>query len=195
MYSPTAGEIGRDTIGMDFLITALSYFEKFKECPPCRLLWQQGLVAVRIDRNAGRIIVMCREVWTQLHDLAYSSNARYRTVDVVPSSDDTEYARKVLRSFKDAVDGPHDWLGRVAVGNGHRPQSYWTVKQKSLIMTTTPPVVKLRPIITHSSHPMRSALKRVARALALIVVEARSVVLKHRPSHYPMWEMHQGITS
>ena len=66
------------------------------------------------------------------------------------------------------------------------------MKQKSLISSAAEPVVKLGPIVTHCRHPLRVALKRVARALAVLVTEARELVLQNRPHHLPMWQLHSG---
>ena len=54
-------------------------------------------------------------------------------------------------------------------------------------------VVKVRPIISHCAHPLRHALRRVARALAILVAEAREVVKQKLPSHLPIWQLHSGI--
>ena len=60
-------------------------------------------------------------------------------------------------------------------------------------MTVLELVLKIRPIVAHSRHPLRYVLKRVARALALLVIAARLMVIQKRASHFPMWEMHKGI--
>ena len=40
------------------------------------------------------------------------------------------------------------------------------------------PVVKVRPIVSHCRHPLGKALKRVARTLALLVSDARLMVME-----------------
>ena len=69
---------------------------------------------------------------------------------------------------------------------------YWAIQQKSLITGQDLPVAKVRPIVSHSVHPMRVGSKRVARALAVLVQEARQVVMEKWPSHLPMWQLHSG---
>ena len=44
----------------------------------------------------------------------------------------------------------------------------------------------------HSVHPVRIALRRVARAASVLVCEARALVLQRQPSHLPMWQLHSG---
>ena len=68
------------------------------------------------------------------------------------------------------------------------------VKQKSLISSVAVPVVKLRPIVTACWHPLRTSLRRVARALAVLVTDARKLVLQQHPNHLPMWQLHAGTT-
>ena len=75
--------------------------------------------------------------------------------------------------------------------NSSRPSDYFTVKQKSLLQQT-PQVIKMRPIISHFLHPCRSILRRVARALTILVSLATKVVRDTRDTHIPIWRMHQG---
>jgi len=90
-----------------------------------------------------------------------------------------------------ALGGSPQWAGRLHM-DGSRPWSYFTVKQKSLIHSVSKPVVKLRPIVSHAVHPLRTALRRVSRALALLVTDARKLVIEARSSHLPMWQLHSG---
>ena len=53
-------------------------------------------------------------------------------------------------------------------------------------------LVKLRPLVTHSVHPLRIGLGRLARAASILVCEARLMVMQRRPSHLPMWQLHAG---
>ena len=75
--------------------------------------------------------------------------------------------------------------------NSSRPSDYFTVKQKSLLQQT-PQVIKMRPIISHLLHPCRSILRKVARALTILVSLATKVVRDTRDTHIPIWRMHQG---
>ena len=149
-------------------------------------VWRGGLVIVRVDHSTGRILVMCHELWSYLQDQAFLENIRYVQVDLQLSADDETYSRTIRDSFSAAVPRSAMWFGRSPVGGSMRPQCYWTVKQKSLIFSVAEPVVKLRPIVTHCRYPLRVALKRVARALAVLVTKTRELVLQKRPCHLPM---------
>lgn len=174
-------------------LTALPPVFKQKELRAARQeVWRGGLVIVRIDRSPGRVVVMCRELWKALQGQAFLQNPRYVLTDLPLSADDVSYPRTLRDSFCAAVAGSASWVGRSPAGGSARPQCYWTVKQKSLISSVAEPLVKLRPIVTHCRHPLRIALKRVARALAVLVKEARELVLQKRPQHLPMWQLHSG---
>ena len=155
-------------------------------------IWDAGMIIVRIDRNPGRLIVLCRELWKETQKAAFLQNQRYAIVSAIPSVDDVNYARDVRDAFLSSVHGSEAWAGRTPSGQKMRPQSYWTIKQKSLIDSSAQPVVKIRPLVTHSVHPMRIALRRLARAASILVCEARQLVVARRPSHFPMWQMHAG---
>ena len=66
------------------------------------------------------------------------------------------------------------------------------VKQKSLISSVAVPVVKLRPIVMACWHPLRTSLRRIARALAVLVTDARKLLLQHQPNNLPLWQLHAG---
>ena len=109
-----------------------------------------------------------------------------------PSNDDPDYANVIRDSFLTDVVGSVEWAGRKPSGSQSRPRSSWTVKQKSLIQSSAEPIVKLGPLVTHSVHPLRIALSRLARASSLLVSDARLLVMARRPSHLPMWQLHSG---
>jgi len=155
-------------------------------------IWAGGMVVVRLDRNPGRVIVICRKLWSDLQNTVFLQNPRYVRLDSPAAVDDVGYGRRMRESFLAAVPGSEPWAGRSPAGGSARPQSYWTIKQKSLISSVGTPVVKMRPLITHCKHPLRVALRRVARALAVLVGEARDLVLKRRLQHLPMWQLHSG---
>ena len=160
-----------------------------------RQLWSQGLVVARIDRNPGRVLVMCRALWLELQHTTFLDNDRYELTPLPPSADDADYVTTTRDSFSVAVAGCNAWFGRKPSGRNGRPQSYWTVKQKSVInsaATVADIVAKLRPLIAHSCHPNRIPLRRIARALSILVCEARALVMVRRPSHLPMWQLHSG---
>ena len=59
-------------------------------------------------------------------------------------------------------------------------------------MSCTQPNIKVRPIVSYCLHPLRVAFRRIARALAVLVTDARKVVMEKRPTHLPMWQLHSG---
>ena len=128
---------------------------------------------------------------THLQNTTFLQNQRYQQLTVLPAEEDPDFVKRTRNSFLAAVAGSAEWLGRTPSGVSSRPQSYWTVKQKSLISSVAVPVVKVRPLMTHCKH-LRTALRRVARALAVLATEARKVVLEHLPNHLPMWQLHSG---
>ena len=154
--------------------------------------WRSGMVLARIDRNPGRLVAMCRDLWMELQKSTFLRNERYCIVNLPPSDDDISYPEEVRNSFLSAVPGSEAWIGRKPSGPKLRPQSYWTVKQKSLSESSQQPVAKVRPLVMHSVHPLRISLGRVARAASVLVCEVRLLVMKRRSSHLPMWQMHSG---
>ena len=155
-------------------------------------IWEVGMVIVRVDRSPGRVVVLCRELWVSTQNSVFLESPRYHHLSVPSASDDPLYASRMRESFLAAVDGAGAWVGRSPAGGSDRPRCYWTVKQKSVISSAAEPIVKLRPIVTHCKHPLRIALKRVARALALLVTEAGELVLQRRTEHLPMWQLDAG---
>ena len=115
---------------------------------------------------------------------------------VVPAATAGVSSFPTVRSVAHFTQWVHDKAGeRIQVRsppNASRPSGYWTVKQKSLL-GSDPPILKFRPIIAHSRHPCRPYLRRVGRALSLLVQLAAAVVSDTRSSHTPIWQMHRGI--
>ena len=70
-----------------------------------RQVWDGGMVFVRIDRNPGRLVVMCRELWIHIQKATFLHNDRYVAVNAAPSVDDTKYAADVRNSFLLTVHG------------------------------------------------------------------------------------------
>ena len=137
-------------------------------------------------------MVVCRELWAKLQQNTFLENLRFQPTGVHPSADDTNYAESLRESFLNAVPNSAEWAARGPSGGSSRPRCCWTIKQKSLIVSLAEPVVKVRPIVTHSRHPLRMALKRVARALAVLVCEARLLVLERLHDHLAMWQLRSG---
>jgi hypothetical protein len=113
-------------------------------------------------------------------------------LELLPAEDDVLFSDTLRDSFEAAVDGCGAWMGRRPAGGSTRPQCYWTVKQKSLITSVAVPLIKVRPIVAHCKHPLRLALRRVSRALAILVCDARKAVMEKRSTHLPMWQLHSG---
>ena len=72
-----------------------------------------------------------------------------------------------------------------------RPYGYWTMKNKSRLLDE-PPAIKSRPIISHFIHSGRPVLKRMARALSILVDMASTAVRSSKPNHVPMCRFHDG---
>ena len=45
-----------------------------------KLVWRGGLLLVRVDRSPGRIMVLCRELWSSVQDQVFLQSPRYETV-------------------------------------------------------------------------------------------------------------------
>ena len=157
-----------------------------------RDIWAGGMILLKVDRSPGRVIVACREVFGILQKATFLENQRYAALDLVPSAEDDSFAQTIRASFKEAVPGCERWIGRRPSGGSNRPSCYWTIKQKSLLMSCTQPNIKVRPIVSYCLHPLRVAFRRIARALAVLVTDARKVVMEKRPTHLPMWQLHSG---
>ena len=131
------------------------------------------------------------ELWKSQQNLTFVHDPRYVQLPLQPSAQDPEYCQRVEESFAAALGGAPQWVGRPDKG-GSRPWSYFTIKQKSLIHSVEDPLIKVCPIISHSRHPLRTALCKLSRALALLVVDARKSVMDAHSSHLPMWQLHSG---
>ena len=150
-----------------------------------------GFILVRIDRNPGRIVVVCPFLWISLQRSTFLQNDRYSSMDCCSSSDDPHYSEATVASFSSYVFANSGQKVKIhAPPNASRPKGYFTTKQKSLLLRV-PPLIKVRPIISHFLHPCRSVLRRVARALSILVALATSVREINR-GHIPIWRMHQG---
>ena len=154
-----------------------------------RAVHRAGLLFVRIDRSPGRVVVLCREAWLHLQQTAFLRSHRYSMLDT--TEDDSNYAERMWKSLKLLLcDYGSKLTLRKAKGTG-RPYGYWTLKNKSLLLRE-PPIIKLRPIISHFIHPGRPLLRKIARALAILVDLASCAVRGHRANHVPMWRLHEG---
>jgi hypothetical protein len=153
-------------------------------------MWQAGLVAVRIDRNPGRVIVLCREAWLRIHQECFLNSPRYGHTALLPAAEDPDYAKSEVDAYKRWMEVVGMVDSFQMVPRATRPYGYWLIKQKTRLAAGEAP--KLRPIISHCRHPCRNALARVGRALALLVEKAIEVVQEKWPMHTPMWGLHKG---
>ena len=153
---------------------------------------KEGFIFVRVDRNPGRVVLLCPILWASLQRTTFLQCHRYCRVQVTPSADDPDYCKTTIASFKAFL---YQKCGqRVAIresSTASRPHGYFTIKQKSILLQAAS-IVKLRPIISHFLHPCRSILRRVARALSILVSLATHAVCGAKEKHLPIWRMHQG---
>ena len=157
-----------------------------------RPVYDAGFMFVRVDRNPGRIILLCPLLWISLQRAAFLDSPRYRVVDVTPSIRDPDYCKATIAVFSRFI---FEKCGvRICVresSSAARPRGYFTIKQKSRLLQI-PAIVKFRPIISHFVHPCKAFLRRVARALSILASLAAHAVHEAKPSHLPIWRMHQG---
>ena len=155
-----------------------------------RAVHRAGLLFVRIDRSPGRVVVMCREAWLHLQRAAFLQSPRY-TILIGDPEGDNAYADRMWKSLSQLLcDCRSKMVLRKAKGSG-RPYGYWTIKNKSRLSDEVP-LIKFRPIISHFIHPGRPVLRKVARALAILVDLASTAVRGSKPNHVPMWRLHEG---
>ena len=94
-------------------------------------MWAAGLVAVRIDRNPGRVVVMCVEAWKRLNAQCFTECPRYQHTRRVPATDDADYAKCEVRGFREWMMPAGESITFATVPRATRPYGYWVVKQKS----------------------------------------------------------------
>ena len=158
-----------------------------------RTIRKAGFTFVRIDRNPGRVILVCNALWLSIQRKVFLQNVRYNAANVLLSSDDEEYITRTIAEFQKFVEdrgGGKLFLKKPSEAT--RPRGYWTIKQKSLL-SQIPAIIKFRPIIAHNAHPCRAVLRRIGRALSLLVSLAVGAVRGRHPHHMPIWQMHRGM--
>ena len=158
-----------------------------------RTIKKAGLTFVRIDRNPGRVILLCNALWLSIQRKVFLQNDRYKAAEALLASDDEGYIARTIAEFLKFVQergGGKLFLRKPPEAT--RPRGYWTIKQKSLL-SQVPPVLKFRPIIAHNAHPCRAVLRKIGRALSLLVSLAVGAVRERHPQHMPIWKMHRGM--
>ena len=84
---------------------------------------------LNVDRSHGRVIEACMELFV-IYNATFIENPRYVALDLVPSTEDAKTVSQTVRdSFKGAVTGFEQWIGRKHTCRGERPSCYWTIKQ------------------------------------------------------------------
>ena len=157
---------------------------------------QTGYVFVKIDRNPSRVMLLYRHTWELLQIRAFFGD-RYEFTSLLPSPLDIEWKQNVLKSFSSKLVNVGFRLWPLVVPKQcNRPFGHFTVKQKCMIHSAPLCIenVKLRPLIAHRKHPLRAALRRVWRALSLIVENSIPFVQRIRPCHTPMWRLNSGTS-
>ena len=155
-------------------------------------VYKAGFMFVRIDRNPGRVILLCPTLWLSLQQSTFLGSPRYRDANLVASSDDADFCKNTIASFVEFIFQRSGARVRLRESTAAaRPKGYFTIKQKSLI-SQLPAIIKVRPIISHFLHPCRAFLRRVARALGILASAAAKAVHQAKRTHLPIWQMHQG---
>ena len=154
-----------------------------------RSIHNAGYLFVKIDRSPGRLMLMCRHAWLFLQQSAFLQSPRYTFLESAET--DENYRERVFESLKSVLRDCGSKLPLRKMKGTGRPYGYWTVKNKSLLFSV-PPLVKFRPIISHWVHPGRPLLRKVARALAILVDLASAAVRGAKSHHVPMWRLHEG---
>ena len=157
-----------------------------------RPVHKAGFMFVRVDRNPGRIILMCPVLWVSLQQMAFLQSPRYRIVDFTPSIEDPDFTANTIASllgFLFRKCGCREFIRKPS--SASRPRGYFTIKQKSQLLQT-PAIVKFRPIISHILHPCKAFLRKVARALSILASLAAHAVHEANGAHLPIWRMHHG---
>ena len=163
-----------------------------------RYIHQNGFVFVPIDRNPGRLILLCNEAWSVLQRAAFLT-PRYELTPLPCVSDDPTWVQSQIDGLGSALAsvGSRMWP-HLKPRCPSRPTSSFTIKQKSIIHSAEILLlssIRLRPLIAHHLHPLRAILRRVARALSLLVEAAIPHVCASRSSHTPMWRLHKGTAA
>ena len=83
------------------------------------------------------------------------------------------------------------WSQISTVSQGKTARAYWTTKQRSRLSGQTF-LRKVPPILAHSCHPCRPFLRRIERAVSLLVHLAAQMVKDRRRAHVPTWQLHSG---
>ena len=137
----------------------------------------------------SQVLINAKRLWKST---TFISCERYSPSPQSLCSDIPSFAKDTIAEFQNFVaDATGAFIPLRPPAGASRPRGYWTIKQKSLLAAATP-LLKIRPIIAHNCHPCRAFLRRVSRALSLLVREATQVVRQRRSHHLPVWMMHSG---
>jgi hypothetical protein len=68
-------------------------------------IWAAGFVLVRVDRNPGRVIAICRELWVKLQRSTFLENTRYQRTGLRPYAEYTGYTEGFLTAGGHGLSG------------------------------------------------------------------------------------------
>lgn len=156
-------------------------------------VWRSGFVFVKLDRNPGRVVLMCVEAWRSLHNTTFK-HSRYQTV-TDSAGEEAEWAKDLIDRFqKKMVQTTGKKIPSILPPPGATiPVGSWTVKNKSSLLQPGEALLKVRPLVAYHKHPLKNVLKRIGRALSLLVEAAIPLVMEVRPQHTPIWRLHSGL--
>ena len=96
-----------------------------------RTIRKAGFTFVRIDRNPGRVILVCNALWLSIQRKVFLQNVRYNAANVLLSSDDEEYITRTIAEFQKFVEdrgGGKLFLKKPSEAT--RPRGYWTKNKR-----------------------------------------------------------------
>jgi hypothetical protein len=110
-----------------------SYLQLHRLRPALRHVHDAGMLFLKVDRNPQRVILLCRDLWLQLHRETFLTS-RYEVTTLPASVSDPTWASSMCESFRSAfrakglagkATSPHFWCfpaeelaGRCAMGAG-----------------------------------------------------------------------------
>ena len=99
-----------------------------------RPIYRANMVFVRIDRNPGRAILMCKALWVDLQQHIFVSCPRYSSSHKPLSSDTPGFAKDTIDDFqKYVLDATGVFVPLQAPAGACRPVGYWTVNRRQCL--------------------------------------------------------------
>ena len=99
---------------------------RLSHCSPLRPIRQANMVFVWVDRNPGRVVLMCKALWLQLQDRTFASCARYAPSSSQPLCGDTPtFVKDTIDEFqKFIVDATGIFVPVRTPAGACRPRGY-----------------------------------------------------------------------